>query len=168
MLEVSLPYWCLCRQNTFDNNRHDCCWNISHGTTKKKNFQWSEPQIHSRWLYPSDFEASLVLRLFVSISIRVKAEIDFNWKNIDSREFAETFYHEKSQKHEFKKKNELFFQIHTQRGFSMANLSDWSLLERQVHVGNHARFGFSFYAKQNNTMTSLMELSILTLSSQYY
>ena len=132
-----------------------------------KKFQWSEPQIHSRWLYPSDFEASLVLRLFVSISIRVKAEIDFNWKNIDSREFAETFYHEKSQKHEFKK-NELFFQIHTQRGFSMANLSDWSLLEKQVHVGNHARFGFSFYAKQNNTMTSLMELSILTLSSQYY
>ena len=58
-----------------------------------------------------------MLRLFVSISIRIKAEIDFNWKNIDSREFAETFYHEKSQKHEFKKKNELFFQIYTQSGF---------------------------------------------------
>ena len=168
MLEVSIPYRCLCRQNTFDNNRHDCCWNISHGP-EEKNFQWSEPQIHSRWLYPSDFEASLVLRLFVSISIRVKAEIDFNWKNIDSREFAETFYHEKSQKHEFKKKNELFFSNpNTKRGFLWQIFQIWSLLEKQVHVGNHARFGFSFYAKQNNTMTSLMELSILTLSSQYY
>ena len=116
MLEVSIPYRCLCRQNTFDNNRHDCCWNISHGT-KKKNFQWSEPQIHSRWLYPSDFEASLVLRLFVSISIRVKAEIDFNWKNIDSREFAETFYHEKSQKHEFKKKMNFSFKSIHKEGF---------------------------------------------------
>ena len=135
---------------------------------EEKNFQWSEPQIHSRWLYPSDFEESLVLRLFVSISIRVKAEIDFNWKNIDSREFTETFYHEKSQKHEFKKKMNFSFKSIHKAGFSMANLSDWSLLEKQVHVGNHARFGFSFYAKQNNTMTSLMELSILTLSSQYY
>ena len=84
---------------------------------RRKKFQWSEPQIHSRWLYPSDFEASLVLRLFVSISIRVKAEIDFNWKNIDSREFAETFYHEKSQKHEFKKKWTFLSNSYTKRVF---------------------------------------------------
>ena len=65
-----------------------------------------------------------MLRLFVSISIRVKAEIDFNWKNIDSREFAETFYHEKSQKHEFKKKMNFSFKSIHKAGFSMANLSD--------------------------------------------
>ena len=70
-------YRCLCRQNTFDNNKHDCCWNISHGTKKKnlvKRASNTLQMIIPKWLW-SVISASFVCFHLYSLGVPATSRI---------------------------------------------------------------------------------------------